>query len=145
MRKQNVKWWLRLIQTIRSHEEPNFDWRRDPPSENLIPPMDSGRVQFPSGVSPEAITDPIAREKYIAALKKNEEKAQRVYFQLMLPRQEMWATWYFKQYLNKWYADTAEDQEEIDGILSEAGVTEAKKKEFKAAIGKWDGRFSSKP
>jgi hypothetical protein len=146
MRTQKVKWWLRLIQIIRSHKVPNFDHRHGPPSRGILRPPELNHVRIPSSVRPEDIKDPKDRERYRAALKEDQEYWEFSHFQLMLPRKEEWATFYFKQYLHTWYSDCAEDHKEIDGVFTEAGLTEAQKNNYKAVIGKWEPpRFTPLP
>ena len=138
-RKQDARGWLRLIHLIKSHEDPNFDRKRDAPMWlNFLFDAPQKGVQ-------ESKERAKARAEYEAAVKNNEAKIEPFHFQFMLPRLEARATWCFKRFLNKYYADTAADRKELYELLAESGASDAEKQDLKAAIGNWDGKYISKP
>ena len=120
-RRGRTEMWLRLLGTIEERLDPNFD-PQDFPQLNVVPPPSADGVQFPSGVDPRAIDDPAARKAYEAAVKQNEEKAQRSLFQIRLRLIENSVLFDVAKFLRSSYAPSPRDQRELERLLSESTV-----------------------
>jgi hypothetical protein len=77
--KGRVELWLAVRAYFEKQIDPKFD-PKDLPSLNLAPKNGL------SGVSPESVTDPVAREEYIQALARNRNKAEYYRLQTQLVR-----------------------------------------------------------
>lgn len=76
-----VSLWLMAYQKLKAECDPSFD-PADVPAINIAAP---GR--YPSGISPESITEPDLRKQYVQALAVNREKTERHVRQSSLRKQ----------------------------------------------------------
>jgi hypothetical protein len=117
-RKQQATLWFEILVAIDRHLSPNFNETNANFSANLVPPPDGG-VQYPSGIDPSVIKDPIARAKYEAMLKTNRENAESYGFQLYLHRINDQTILDAKKYVRSSYAPSGADKKELDEIINE--------------------------
>jgi hypothetical protein len=68
---QRLDNWVAIFTRFKRDIEPTFDPEKRP-SMRITPPGPEG-LQYMAGVDPKDVEDPVLREKYIVALKKNEE------------------------------------------------------------------------
>jgi hypothetical protein len=68
---QRLADWSAILSRFRRDLDPDFDPEKRP-TMRITPPGPEG-LQYMAGVDPKDVEDPVLREKYIAALKKNEE------------------------------------------------------------------------
>jgi hypothetical protein len=129
-RQETARMWLTVIAAIETNLDPKFD-PKDVPSVSVIPPP-SGGVQFPGGIDPKAIPDPAARAEYEAALKKNRDKADRYRFQTRLLRLDARATAGVERFSKSCYTSSLPDQKEVGEILSQAKLSEPRKRALAA-------------
>ncbi len=68
---QRLADWSAIFARFKRDIDPNFDPEKRP-STRITPPGPEG-LQYSAGVDPKDVEDPVLREKYIAAIKKNNE------------------------------------------------------------------------
>lgn len=68
---QRLANWVAIFARFKRDIDPAFDPEKRP-SMRITPPGTEG-LQYMAGVDPKDVADPVLREKYIAAIKKNEE------------------------------------------------------------------------
>jgi hypothetical protein len=91
----------------------------------VIPPPSHG-IAYPSGVSPSAISDPVARAEYEQALKASKDHAERYRVQLLLRRIDERATAAVERLLGEKYAGSREDWQEFEEILASAQMSDVR-------------------
>jgi hypothetical protein len=133
-RRQAAKVWLDVLTAIDRSLDPNFN-PDDVPERGVIPPPSNG-AQFPPGADPKAIKDPAARAEYEAALRENRRKAEQYRLQTKLRRLDPHASTDVENFLTRYYTASTADQEELDGILSEAKLSLPRKQKLKALFEK---------
>ena len=68
---QRLADWMAIFARFRRDIDPGFNPDK-PPSMRITPPGPEG-LQYMAGVDPKDVADPVLREKYIAAIKHNQE------------------------------------------------------------------------
>jgi len=134
IRQQALRTWLKILATIDSKLNPNFD-PEDVPEANIMPPR-SGGVRFPAGVDPKAIKDPAARAEYEAALKKNHDKAELYRLQTKLRRLDPRASSDVERFLKLYYTSTEADQREFDQLLDREALSASRRRKLKTLFHK---------
>ncbi len=81
---QRVANWVAIFGRFKRDLDPAFDPEKRP-SMRITPPGPEGR-QYAAGVDPKDVEDPVLREKYIAAVKKNDEIIRNFTFLSRLER-----------------------------------------------------------
>jgi len=103
---------------------------------HIIPPRDgTNGIQYPAGIAPEALKDPVARSNYEAAIKINNELIQNNNFQVALHTLEERASRSAEKYLKSHYALSKEDKEELKVILEKHALSPDRKKRIVEMFG----------
>jgi len=133
--RRRLAWmWLDLLAVVDANLNPDFD-SHDAPERGVVPPpSDGGQLQ--PGADPKAIKDPTARAKYEAALKENQRKAEQYRLQTRLRRLDPHASADAERFLTRYYTSSTADQEELDGMLSQAKLSLHRKQKLKALFEK---------
>jgi len=123
-RSLKTQQWLHAWHRIEKDIDRNFNFD-DRPMMYVSPPPETG---MRAGVDPKAISDPIARSKYQAAINANEEKSRRSNQQV-----ELWGlvdpfTKETEQYLLRVYSEPPYDLAELSQLLTAYNVNEDAKK-----------------
>lgn len=126
IREVKTKLWFRLLGEIDSYRDADFNFA-DAPASTVAPPS----LTYDSGVDPASITNLVDRQKYEAAIIKNDEKAARYNFQLKLKRMDERFTGLAIEYLQSSYEKTPDEKKLLEsimnGLLSEKRCVEIKK------------------
>jgi len=128
-RRQQTKMWLQLLATIDRNLDTNFDFE-NLPGVNLSLP----RGGYPSGTDPKDIKDQEIRAEYEAALKKNNERIVRYSLQSGLLRVDWHASFDVENFLKGFYTCAPADQEELDGLLKDAGLSAPRRQKLRASV-----------
>jgi hypothetical protein len=129
LRKDTADQWFQILAAIDGNLDPDFD-ENDPPPENVIPPR-SGDVAYPSSVNPKSITDPAVRAEYEKMREVNSLQTVRFSLQLRLHRMEPRVTENVDRFVLQYFTDSADDQEELEGLLRGAKLSDARQEHFK--------------
>jgi hypothetical protein len=132
-RQQLARMWLKLLATIDQNINTNFDVKdiKNYPTLTVIPPP-SGGMRLQSGADPEAIKNPAAHAEYIAALKQNQETAEKMNYQLGLRRIDQTASLDVERFFKTIYTTSVADQKELDDILNQSALSVSRKQKIKA-------------
>ena len=133
--KKLARMRLRILAVIERNEDKKFEASVPPPQQIL---HDGGMLQ--PGADPKYIKDPTARAQYAAALKKNQEDKEKWYFQFRLKRMDELITLHLGTLIPLAYSVSESDQKELDALLQESGVSEARRQKLKASFGKGQGK-----
>jgi hypothetical protein len=134
-RKLQTALWLKLFKVIDQNIDPKFDYHKDAALASIYPPRSNG-VQLGAGVDPKEIKDMAARAQYEAAIKHNEEKRKSYRLQVDLRILDGSVCLGFEHYLKTAYGSTIEDQNELDGILRESGLRDARQQKLRTLFAK---------
>ncbi len=115
LRRETLQLWLTLLAQIDRNLDPMFN-SNDMPRTSVEPPPVAG-VQYPPGVDPSAIADPQARRQYEAALKQNQEKAERYRLQAKLRDLDRKVTVQAERFIRLSYTSVPGDQREINDMV----------------------------
>jgi hypothetical protein len=111
LRRETLHLWLSLLAAIDKNLDPAFN-PDDVPAVSVEPPP-SGGAQYPPGVDPAVITDPQARQRYEAAIRKNREKAENYNLQTKLRRLDERLMPRAERFVRLSYTTVAGDQREL--------------------------------
>lgn len=136
--KQLVRMRLRILSVIERNEDKKFS-PSAPPPDTIFPPQTDDGGLLP-GADPKYIKDPVARAQYAAALKQNQEDRKQWYFQFRLKRMDELITLHLGTLIPLAYSASESDQKELDALLQELGVSEARRQKLKASFGKGQGK-----
>jgi hypothetical protein len=118
-RKLETSVWLEVVTAIDSNINTNFDELKADFVMNVLPPPDGDNgFQYPPGITPDTLKDPIARSKYEAAIILNRKNAESFNFQLKLHRLDKEASINFQSYLKRYYTASDVDKEELREALA---------------------------
>lgn len=117
--------WFSLFRALDGVKEPAFD-PKDVPQLHILAPTVNG-VTYPAGVNPAAITDPVARSKYAAALRENQAHSARFATGYALNDLDTRATGAFHRYRRRTYAATNGDTTDFARLLLHSGLTTVRK------------------
>lgn len=134
-REDEVRMWLQLIIVAERNVDRKFD-PNDFPQMSVVPPREESGVRLHSGCKPEAIRDPKARAEYEDALRKNKEKAERFNFQTRLRSLCDHINHDAESRFKRLYTSSVADQEKLDHLLEEFGVSETRRQKLKALFNK---------
>ena len=123
-RQQQAKMWFDFLATIDKHTDTNFSQTNASISINVPPPSYNG-VQYPAGVDPSVIKDPVARSQYESALKSNRELAWKIGFQKELEQINRRAGSDIERFLISHYSSSESDKGELDNIISKSKLSDA--------------------
>jgi len=115
-RKSKLVLWLKVLDRIDNKLNRKFD-PEDLPSITSEPPPELG---LPAGVDPSAITDPVARTKYEAAMESDRLKREDYDFQLELHKVNDDLTARFGKFIARDCRQPAAEREirgEIDSVI----------------------------
>lgn len=121
--------WFALLRALDEVSDPAFN-PNDLPQLHLIPPPDHG-VVYPAGVDPRAISDPVARATYEAALRDNSRKSAQFAAQYPLRELDARATSAFTRYRSRAYAATVVDGSDFARLLEKSGLSAARRKSIR--------------
>jgi hypothetical protein len=121
VREIKTRLWLQLLDRLDLTSDPNFDFSRMP-TLNVAPPD----RQYPAGVSPEVITNPLVRPQYENAIRQNSELAVRLNLKLGLERLNVSFTNSALRYLKSAYIRTPEDAKALTDYLQAITTPERK-------------------
>jgi hypothetical protein len=127
-RERTARGWIAVFRTLDGARDHAFD-PSDVPAISIIPPTVNG-VTHPAGVSPSAISDPIARVQYEKQLSANQAKSERYTFQYGLQRIDKRATASFEFYASRLYSSSASDRDELERLVREGGLTAARSEQI---------------
>ena len=133
-RKRGLALWLFFFAALDRNIDPQWD-PKEVPVTGVIPPPSHG-IAYPSGVSPSAIPDPVARAEYEQALKASKDHAERYRVQLLLRRIDERATAAVERLLGEKYAGSREDWQEFEELLAASQVNELRKERLRALMPK---------
>jgi hypothetical protein len=136
-RKKRTQLWFKVAAVIERNKDPKWN-PNDGAHENIPSPIGV------SGVDPKAVKDPALRAEYEAALKKNEVKGKRSLYEYRLRQLEGHVALYIGLYAAGNYAKSAKNDGEFDELLQTSKLSEARKRELKESIRKWQGRVETK-
>jgi hypothetical protein len=98
---------------------------------NVTPPPDGEKgIQYPPGVTPETLKDPVARSNYVAAVRANNEGTQKKDFQLKLRSLNERASQSFEQYLKSFYTSSEMDKKELNEIIDKSKLSASRKQQI---------------
>jgi hypothetical protein len=122
LRREALVTWLALFAAIDASLDPHFN-PADLPSLRVDPPRSNG-VQFPPGVDPSVITDPVARREYERLLAENDEKTESYNRQTKLRRLDDRLTPRLATFIRSAYSSiNPDDQREVGECIGSAGLT----------------------
>jgi hypothetical protein len=133
-RKRGLALWLFFFAALDRNIDPQWD-PKEVPVTGVIPPPSHG-IAYPSGVSPSAISDPVARAEYEQALKASKDHAERYRVQLLLRRIDERATAAVERLLGEKYAGSREDWQEFEEILASAQMSDVRKQRLRSFMPK---------
>ena len=126
-RKEQTRIWLKVLVMIDNNLGEvggNFVW-------NVTPPPDGKNgIQYPSGVTPETLKDPVARSNYVAAIRANSEGTQKKDFQLKLHSLNERASQSFERYLKAFYSSSESDEKELNELLNQSKLSDSRKQQI---------------
>ena len=130
-RRQQATLWFQALATIDNNLDPNYGTPKFSTNGfalSLVPPRDgTNGIQYPSGIPPSYLKDPIARAQYEAALKVNREHIATYSFQTSLRLIKQEADSSFKRFLRNAYTSSEEDKNEFNEILEHSAISNAHK------------------
>jgi hypothetical protein len=130
---QRLADWSAIFARFKRDIDPNFDPDKRP-SIRITPPGPEG-LQYMPGVDPKDVEDPVLREKYIAAIKKNNELIRDYAFLSKLERLHR----VMLEKATKSVADAHQtlglSSQEIAGVLQKADMQPGDQKALLAAAG----------
>jgi hypothetical protein len=129
-RKRGLALWLFFFAALDRNIDPQWD-PKEVPVTGVIPPPSHG-IAYPSGVSPSAIPDPVARAEYEQALKASKDHAERYRVQLLLRRIDERATAAVERLLADRYTNSERDRQEFEELLAASPVNELRKERLRA-------------
>jgi DnaJ-domain-containing protein 1 len=97
-----------------------------------VPPREASGRQLPSCADPQDLTDPAARAAYVAALQANELKTERASRYQELRNIDDDAMLSLRLNLADFHAVTRSDSANLDGILRDAGLSDARRAKIDA-------------
>jgi hypothetical protein len=134
-RKEAFSRWLHFFAELDRSIDPHWD-PKDVPVKGATPPPGHG-VVFPSGeVDPATIPDPVARAKYIEALKASKDYAGRYNLQLQLRRIDERAMRSLEGLIRERYTKSEGDRQEFEELLAASRVSESRKERLQALAAK---------
>lgn len=133
-RKRGLALWLFFFAALDRNIDPQWD-PKEVPVTGVIPPPSHG-IAYPSGVSPSAIPDPVARAEYEQALKASKDHAERYRVQLLLRRIDERATAAVERLLADTYTNSERDRQEFEELLAASPVNELHKERLRALMPK---------
>lgn len=122
-RKQQIKMWLKLVAALEKNLDPSFN-ATDFPARRTRPPCTTKEA------------DPKAYAEHELAIKKNKEKTKNYNLQTGLRQQELILSRDLEAFIKSSYNNLPNDQNELDGILLESGISDARKQKLKALFNK---------
>lgn len=134
-RQQKLRMWLKIMVSIDHNLDPSFNIN-DSARMNVSPPGGAYRA----GIDPKDVKDPAIRAEYEELIRKNKEKRERRHLQNGLRHINEQLMFAVERFVRKHYTSSAEDQKELDQLLRETGISEARKQKLKALFGKGQGK-----
>jgi hypothetical protein len=131
-RQMNARLLCRYLGKIRRDLVPNYE--RKPVFTNVDPPEDVPGIKI-SGMNPEAIKDPVARAKYQAAIRKNQENNLANMRQSFLHDRQITTTKPILAYLMKTLRAEEISPDFVDECIKSAELTDKEKREV--LKGRW--------
>jgi hypothetical protein len=130
-RPGNARLLSRYLGRIRSEIIHNY--KDQPVTENVMPPLDTLGPVF-SGISPDAIKDPVARAKYEDAIRENHQNAVINARQTFLARSDAMTGGLVISYLVETFRTGALSPDDLADCIKSAHLTEDEKKEVASEI-----------
>jgi len=115
LRGETLELWLKLFAAIDANLDPKFD-PDDSPMVSAMPPR-VGDVQYPPGVDPSVIADPVAREEYEHRIAANRQKARDRSLQFKLRRLDESLQPHLENFVHEAYTTTEADTHELDAAI----------------------------
>jgi len=112
--------WCIVLSVVEELKDPDFD-PDDAPSLNITPPLDSSNEIPPKSMSPEA------QKQFEKAIAANEEKKALRRTQHMARELDARAVESAHRITVRWYTKSTADQNEIESVFQEAGISDAKR------------------
>lgn len=133
-RRTVVQAWAQVLREVELSYDPSFDPSNpnDRPATCLVPPREASGRQLPSCADPQDLTDPAARAAYVAALQANELKTERASRYQELRNIDDDAMLSLRLNLADFHAVTRSDSANLDGILRDAGLSDARRAKIDA-------------
>lgn len=119
-RRRRTDLWLHLLKRIDDEKDTDFD-QNDLPALNVQPPEGSNII---AGMSPDAITDPVLREQYKAAIKKNSENAAYFSHQIRLRQDEDSIIKNAVKYISLMYSKVPYNSDELRNALDKYAISD---------------------
>ncbi len=123
--------WIRLLNGTAAAVDPKFD-SSDRPVARPAPPL-----PYNSGISPEAIPDPVARKKYEEALHSNEMKRQAFDFQLRIQNMRKSLLGEVKNFLHNTLSSKRSTKDALQEQILKKVKDETDRKELLQKIGEF--------
>ena len=124
--------WLSIFSRFKRDLDPNFN-PNDPIEMQVVPPGPEGRQYMP-GVDPKDVTDPDLRQRYIAAIKENRERAKNIGFLLRFERMHRQMLEEATRSLAEAYSTLGYPTHEIVAALQKADILPSDRAVFLAAL-----------
>lgn len=133
-RRLVVRAWAQILHTIEASSDPTFDPTnpRDLPLMCIVPPREANGEQLPGCADPRDLQDPVARAAYVAAIKANAAKAQRMDFQTLLRHLDDDAMLSLRLSLADFRKRARPDPAALDEIVRQAGISDARRQKVDA-------------
>lgn len=135
-RKEHAGIWIEILSMIDNNLNTNFDIMVPQFSWVVKPPPDgTNGYQYPPGILPEVLKDPVARSNYEAAILENSKKAEKSHLQAALFRLNKRASSSFERFLKSSYTSSETDKKEISEMLGKAALSPARKQKINSIMG----------
>lgn len=131
-RAERVSYLRHLSESLNKDYDPNFDFK-DPkniPVGNVCVPAPN----YMCGIRPEDVKEPEIREKYVAAIDANAERAKAYNKQMLIHRIMKTFPAFVDQFLVGMYSQPPLDISELAGVLNSFGITGARKENILANV-----------
>ena len=123
-RRQQAKIWFEILAVIddnMTEASGNYSWA-------VVPPRDgTNGMQYPAGVTPATLKDPVARSNYEATIRANNEGIQRGNIQVALHKLDKRASESAEMFLKAYYAASVVDKKELGELLAASKLASMRK------------------